>query len=388
MDIPEFIYDIIIEEQEGTLNAENKAVLSKWLNESSKNHEAYLEVKSIWDAGLVLKLQDKDYQNTVWDKIKSQAPSRTRSIKRWIQISVAASVALLAGVYALLYYSKIENEAQWAKVSELAKAEVPVKLVLSSGEEIILSDSIEKYLDVEGSNIQSKKGVISYQNKKENNKDFIAYHELIVSKRGRHDIQLADGTVVNINSESKLKYPNQFNDSIREVWLTGEAYFSVAHNPQKPFIVHSNGFDTRVLGTEFNVNTYNDEKQNTVTLVNGSVKLISKADSKMLKPGYQFSIKKGEDFKSSEINKIDVALYTAWKDGILFFDNITLEQLMIRISRWYNFEYQFDDDLLKEKLYTGGIKKKDDLTKIFRIIEKVNDVKFSLNDDLIIISNK
>lgn len=388
MDIPEFIYDIIIEEQEGTLNAENKAVLSKWLNESSKNHEAYLEVKSIWDAGLVLKLQDKDYQNTVWDKIKSQAPSRTRSIKRWIQISVAASVALLAGVYAVLYYSKIENEAQWAKVSELAKAEVPVKLVLSSGEEIILSDSIEKYLDVEGSNIQSKKGVISYQNKKENNKDFIAYHELIVSKRGRHDIQLADGTVVNINSESKLKYPNQFNDSIREVWLTGEAYFSVAHNPQKPFIVHSNGFDTRVLGTEFNVNTYNDEKQNTVTLVNGSVKLISKADSKMLKPGYQFSIKKGEDFKSSEINKIDVALYTAWKDGILFFDNITLEQLMIRISRWYNFEYQFDDDLLKEKLYTGGIKKKDDLTKIFRIIEKVNDVKFSLNDDLIIISNK
>jgi len=200
-------------------------------------------------------------------------------------------------------------------------------------------------------------------------------------------LTLADGTVVTINSDSKLKFPVLFNGETREVWLSGEAYFQVEHNPEKPFIVHAAGADTRVLGTEFNVKAYNNDQVEEVTLVEGSVEFTVGDQQVRLEPGYQVctDLSLGE---LSKARKVDTYMYTAWKDGTMYFDDISLEELMIRLNRWYNFDYEFTDEALKERLFTGGVKKSDDLQKIFSLIGMVNDVSFSIKENRILIDKK
>lgn len=145
---------------------------------------------------------------------------------------------------------------------------------------------------------------------------------------------LSDGTLVWLNSESELTYPPNFNGSEREVSLTGEAFFEVAKNPEKPFVVRSGSLKTTALGTSFNVSSFAEEENIVVSLVTGKVKISSdKGDVYFLEPGYQMNYSKS--LATASKTNFNIANVISWKDGILVFNKSTFPEVKKKLERWY-----------------------------------------------------
>ena len=151
---------------------------------------------------------------------------------------------------------------------------------------------------------------------------------------------LADGTKVWLNAESRLRYPVAFNGKERRVELEGEACFEVAKDAEHPFIVCANGMNTMVLGTKFNVRSYSVEDRH-VTLVNGKVQVTNTVNNKSvtLRPGQDLTYTETGEEKVSEVN---IATYTAWTEGMFYFEDVPLEEIMGALGRWYNVNIDFE----------------------------------------------
>ena len=179
--------------------------------------------------------------------------------------------------------------------------------------------------------------------------------EIIAPIGSRTVVQLSDGTEVNLNYGSKIKYPRNFTGDTREITLSGEAYFDVAHNPDKPFIVKAGKLNVKALGTEFNVNAYPDDDIIATTLVEGKV-IIEKIlpDNKIGLIGTivpdQHLIYNSKTGKISS-NQVNVEDYIAWKEGKLVFDNTPILDVTEKLSRMFNVEFQVADDV-KDLTYT------------------------------------
>lgn len=180
----------------------------------------------------------------------------------------------------------------------------------------------------------------------------VQWNTLTVPAKIDYKIELPDGTEVHLNAASTLRFPFIFTGKTREVYLEGEAFFTVAHNPEKPFIVHTGGTSVKALGTAFNVNTY-EPGQITTSLVQGSV-ITDVGDSLdvVLKPGYQAIYKTGERFK---VEKFNEEATLSWRNGIYTFEQETLHQLDPIIRRWFGLKVAFDSPALSEKLFSGSI---------------------------------
>lgn len=162
-------------------------------------------------------------------------------------------------------------------------------------------------------------------------------------------VELVDGSQVILNGNSKLEFPEQFNGSLREVYLEGEAYFEVAHDPAHPFIVHTSEASTTVLGTSFNVKL--TEGQGTqITLVEGKVDVATLPDKSasahhiVLRPNQQAFVRNGND--TIEVHEVDVSAFVEWKDNIFRFDNMRLDQAVALLEDWYNVDITLEDPAL------------------------------------------
>ena len=178
-----------------------------------------------------------------------------------------------------------------------------------------------------------------------------------VNKGQRAGITLPDGTIVHLNSESKLTYTPDFNGKLREVVLEGEAFFEVTPNKEKPFIVKTSVFDVEVLGTSFNVSVYNDENIVETALMEGKVKLTMQGcPSKpvYLTPSQKFIYSRSDRQGTISIMEGDTEL--AWKQGILAFNAEPLEEVFRKIERWYGVTMHYDKESLVNDNFTGQFK--------------------------------
>jgi ferric-dicitrate binding protein FerR (iron transport regulator) len=156
------------------------------------------------------------------------------------------------------------------------------------------------------------------------------------------NITLPDGTEVRLNSGSTITFPDRFEENIREVELSGEAFFDVTHNPDKPFIIKSGEVSTEVLGTSFNVNTYPENQQIAVTVATGKVKVASKDAEVLLGPNEQGVFDRSTKTISKE--QIDIATFLQWKNGVLHFEDVTLSKVMESLERWYGVTFVFENE--------------------------------------------
>jgi len=177
--------------------------------------------------------------------------------------------------------------------------------------------------------------------------------EVIAPVGSRTVFELSDGSVVHLNYGSRIKYPQNFFGKTRGITLTGEAYFDVAHNPDKPFVVSAGHLDVKAAGTVFNVNAYPENNDIATTLVEGKVLL-----GKALKNGNVETIKEmipgqhvtyAKNTGAVKTSKERIEKYIAWKDGMLVFDNEPIDQVALRLSRMFNVEIKVDDKLEKYK---------------------------------------
>ena len=196
---------------------------------------------------------------------------------------------------------------------------------------------------------------------------------------------LEDGTRVHLNYGTQLTYPIHFSGDTREVELQGEAYFFVAKDKSRPFIVHTPNGDVRQYGTEFNINTRDEIGATRVVLVNGSIGITPRGGAEsMMRPNDMAILQPGE--AEPTISQVDIMPYIAWNTGTFVFDDCTLEQLMRVLGHWYNKRVEFNDDAIREMRFTGEIDKYESILPTMKAIHKVTGLRIEVRGKEIIIS--
>ncbi len=198
----------------------------------------------------------------------------------------------------------------------------------------------------------------------------------------RRTIKLPDGTLVKLNTGSSLEFPEKFEREVREVKLIGEAYFEVAENKSKPFIIQSGGLFTEVLGTSFNLCAYPESDSITVSVITGRVKISNKAGSHQVLSPADMGIFSKESKSISKRNFDEDIL--AWSKGILIIENKSLPEVFNKLEKWYGVEFEFASGIKLEGTYSGRYQNKS-LELILEGISTTSHIKYSINGKKILI---
>ncbi|WP_293306801.1 FecR family protein [Pedobacter sp. UBA5917] len=293
----------------------------------------------------------------------------------WLKWSIAASVLVLLSV-GLLFYISQNTKIAGQKLADVAPGGNKATLILASGKKIDLSGAGNGAIaDETGIKvIKTAEGKIIYDLSNTTAATNEQYNTIETPKGGQYQVNLADGTKVWLNAASSLRYPTHFSGNERRVELTGEGYFEVAHQKDKPFKVASAGQTVEVLGTHFNIMAYHDEPVVKTTLLQGSVRISMGKQQTLLKPGEQ-ALRSGDKISVSE--DVDMEDVVAWKNGYFKF-NESLEGIMSKISRWYGVEVVYETKTDPNLTYSGKISRGRNISAILKIIEFNGDVHFRI----------
>jgi len=322
----------------------------------------------------------------IWGEIQSSIPQKDNKFNNIFTPLKYAIAAVAVIIISFVTFHIIDNNAplnnpKLANNFPLLKNEHDIaELTLSNGRKVDLSQ-MNKGVSIKDTDVDivtNSKNSLTYQTKRSELRK-LEYNIISVPKGGEYSITLSDGTDVRLNSQSSLRFPIHFIGNNRKVFLKGEAFFQVAENKSKPFIVEVNNMNVEVLGTVFNINSYPENKDIKTTLVNGSVKIINTKNTKQ-----SITIKPNEQavFNSNGIKKkrVNIKEFVSWVKGKFYFNDMTLESVMIQIERWYNVDVVFLDKKIKSFPFTGVINKSSSLEETMRIIEKVSKTKIEVKD--------
>lgn len=326
-----------------TLSPEERIELDDWVTQSDENLELFekLTDEDNIDIGIHKYLQAEQFKAQALKGIQEKIRKK-RKVKIWSYIAVFSIVVVVTSMYLFRSQSKeLKDEVrplQGSNKNDAAPGNDKAVLTLANGRTIILDSTAPIALATEGDVVINRKaGLVSYSGS--SNKENIDH--LSVPRGGQYAIQLSDGTKVWLNAESTLKFPESFNGDSREVNLSGEGYFEVAKDANRPFIVTTtlkNGLRQKitVLGTHFNVNAYEDEGKIFTTLQQGSVKVEMEGDTKILKPGEQAIVSRKVD-----VIDVDANESIAWKEGKFLFHDATIQTISGQIKRWYDVDVEY-----------------------------------------------
>lgn len=206
----------------------------------------------------------------------------------------------------------------------------------------------------------------------------------LTTPRGRDfTLVLSDGTKVWMNAESTLRYPLAFNGKERSVELIGEACFQVAKDKEHPFIVRADGLETKVLGTKFNVRSYKNEERH-VTLVNGRVQVNHAGNNILLNPGEDLTCTCDGRTK---VDAVNIAAYTAWTEGLFYFEDMPLERIMQSLGRWYNVNIDFEDQALYSIKINFWADRNSSLEETLRLMNKLRSVRVEYQSGTILVKH-
>jgi ferric-dicitrate binding protein FerR (iron transport regulator) len=316
----------------------------------------------------------------IWKRIRKKTIVERRRIKLFASLKVAAGVLIIMGLGFLLRFMFLSVEQQ-RESFDFSPGQSKAILELADGQKIILEkDSTFMLKSSSGTEILNKKNALSYtpvETKKE------VYNRLQTPRGGEYTITLSDGSKVYLNAESEFRYPETFTGDQRKVYLKGEAYFEVQYMKDKPFIVEVSGVQTRVLGTTFNIRSYPEEREIATTLINGKVNVVNQHSSVILNPGEQAVATD----PATEINvkEVDIKNYTAWRYGRLIYDNEPLDNILMELSRWYDFELFYENEGAKKIPFSCNLKRYDNLSELLTILEKTYKVKFTINEESVVV---
>ncbi|WP_025146519.1 FecR family protein [Pedobacter jeongneungensis] len=322
-------------------------------------------------------------KDQIWQKT---AQAKSASKKRFFRLIYYGAAASLAGLvfFASLYFKSPPPKQNLliSKSGRILPGQDKAMLVLADGSRITLDNSTNGQLAVQaGTQIVQSDNQIIYTQHEQATEGPVGTNAIEIPRGGKFHMVLPDGTGVWLNSMSSLKYPIRFTGKNRVVELSGEAYFEVKHDRSHPFLVNTADQQIEVLGTHFNVNAYDDEPSVRTTLLNGSVRVKPKNGIlKLLVPGQQSILSNGQ----IEIIKADQDQVMAWKNGDFVFTNSSLKEIMRQISRWYDVDIEFRDDVGKIA-FGGSISRSRGIKDILKTLESTQAVHFLIEERRVIV---
>ena len=376
---------LIYRKIEGKLSAVEEERFETWLKEGREHREYYERMRRMYQQENIQEIAIGKIQDA-WEMFEKRVQGRLR-VKRkryWMWgVSVAASVVV---VFCLIIYYHLDTEQKVnIAVQNIVPGQYNAILEMADGATYHLGGQQGSLQEKTGRQIKIDTSLVSYLpvgDKQETPKE-VVYNKLSIPRGGEYRIELEDGTKIWMNSESRLRYPVAFFNDTREVYLEGEAYFEVQRDVNRPFIVHSGEQKVTVLGTSFGISCYASEVNDYTTLVSGKVKVDFKRgkQSFVLEPGMQVAYDKKSGIATER--KVDVAEFVAWKNGKYVFKQKRLEDILSTLSRWYDFEVFYQNEDVKEILFSGELRRFDDFNYLLRLIERTSDVKFIIDKKVV-----
>ena len=374
MNIEEIIIKRLSEEH---LSEEESAFFDKWYQNSS-NREYYNDLLKIRSGIIASQVKERIDKRKAWNQVR---PARKISlIRTLLKFAAIMILPLSLGVFLLIRENKQEK---------VVYAEVPVQpgkkqavLTLSSGQQVMLADTIvhvnEKGMVI--SNFPDKELIYKIMN--DTMKTETIYNTVTVPRGGEYKLVLADGTIVWLNSDSHIRYPVTFSGNTRQVELEGEAYFEVAKDVEKPFIVRMNEYNVRVTGTQFNVRNYSNESLAT-TLVEGGVQIERKGKVDRLRPGQQAVLENNE----IRIRVVNVEEQVAWRHGAFGFTQCRLENIMEELARWYDVDVFYMNQQVKDYHFSAWFKRSSSINEVINILEKTKKISLDLKGRILTVKD-
>ncbi len=316
MAIEQKIYEIIIRYFDGTLNEKEEKELILWLELSPENQKTFVWIKDIWETSRLNKTELAATENE-WIRLREKILSRSRNAAR----------------------TKLIRLRTWQGAAAILILALIVSLFISS----------------------------PFTGRKQ-------YYYAFAPKGSISQVMFPDGTNIFINAGSKLKYKPDDGRSKREVYLDGEAYFEVAKDKRRPFVVHTPCYDVNVTGTKFNVKAYQQDDKVMTTLEEGSVRITSAGSvhlpkEYLLSPGEQITFTKSENTVVKL--KVNPVYFVSWKDNKLIFLNMDFRELLVLMERKYGVNIKVEEKDILDYHYTGTIRNES-------VLEMLDIIKYTL----------
>ena len=369
----------------GDLSGEEKVKLEEWVSQDPSREKLFKEICNEKSVASDFGIYEKVNKDSAWEMVILKGNIKQKNNARrlgWYKFVAAVMIPLM--VVAAGYFIRETKRSAEQKGTELANIE-PGKskaiLRLADNRVIEITREQETRFDVaEGIAATNNLSGMVYPEQVATGK--AEYNVLEVPRGGEYTVTLSDGTVVYLNSGSELRYPVAFGAERRDVFLSGEGYFEVAKDAERPFFVNVDKLKIRVYGTSFNVNAYNIANVETV-LIEGKIGIQGNNAEYTVKPGQLalYNREKG----TMEIRDVDVRPYVAWKEHEFMFDNESLEEIMNTLSLWYDVDVFFQTASLKQLHFTGHLGRYEEVSHILDAISGVTQVKFSVKGRTIIV---
>lgn len=309
---------------EGGLSEEDETEVEKWRVSSDTNQKIFEESKKAWEGISLLRAMKKYDSGKAMQKVHEKIGKQNKNILTVIQR--IAAILILPFIISTLYFA--------------------------------------------------------LQNQNVSSADAGNWHTITSPAGMRSEYTLPDGTKVHLNSQTSLSFPITFSGKTRDVVLNGEAYFEVAENKEKPFVVNTGKINIEVTGTEFKASNYSEESLIEIVLVSGSIQLFqgdyshSKENITRLQPGEKACYNTNDDRLYIENVKVDK--YISWKDGILMFRNDSMKEVVKRLNRWFNADIKLTGNDLKDYVYTGTFEN-ESINQILELLKISAPIDYKIN---------
>lgn len=374
----------------GEITATEQAELEAWAAAAPENQALLNDLNNAGYLEAALARMDSYGEDKAWKAVrarmaneqytkqpeKANIPVRRIAWRRW---TVAAAILVLVGAstwWLLWPVNKVPSPAVSATQPNdvTAPTNTRATLTLSNGQQVYLDSAASGTLATQGNVavVKGEHGQIAYRPVGSNAVTAVMYNT-VTNPRGSRvvDMTLADGTHVWLNAASSIRYPTAFTGDDRAVEISGEAYFEVMHDAHKPFMVTRGTTRIQVLGTQFNVNAYDDEPNIKVTLLEGTVKVQEKESAVILQPGEQAIAPIGNVMQRlSKHGNTDIDAVMAWKNGLFAFNDADVPTIMRQLARWYDVDVHYEG-AIPARTINGKIGQSLSLDQVLHVLTKL-----------------
>ena len=322
----------------------------------------------------------------VWERITQTNRNKVIKIKRFQFIrytAVACSIIVVIGL-SLFTFMKTGKVDQNQSITDFARENVihtkqPTNQIqLVSGNNTLAVEGVQAKLEYDANgNLKVNKKSVAVNQATNLVKEIQKFNQLQVPYGKRAFLKLSDGTSLWINTGTTVTYPTTFANNKREIFVEGEVFAEVYHDSKRPFIIKTEKLDVQVLGTVFNVSAYKEDKQTNVVLVSGSVNVKPKnGKSTIIKPNQIFAYTD----QASTLRNVEVENYISWHDGNYIFHNEPIENILLRLSRYYNVTMKLPSNPSGISC-SGKLELKDDLTLLLNGLSEITSMSFAVKDN-------
>ncbi len=366
----------------GKLDEEGRKELDAWCEASEKNRKFFARICREDRIAREVPIYAEVDEVRAFRRFQK----RVRGRKRFLRRVARCAAILLLPLAAVAVWQWMGAEREAVVVQEIVPGSFKAVLTLAGGEEVRLQEGNAVEERLVAMDVEQKEGVLSYQAVKPSREkaEEVEYNMLATGRGGEYQLVLSDGTQVFLNAATTLKYPVAFGNGERRVELDGEAYFEVATDSSRAFVVKVGDMEVEVYGTSFDVTTFYEGEVRTV-LVEGSVGVRESGSGEecRIAPGEMAVYDQGDG--SIVVKETDVALYTSWKEGLFKFEEERLEDIMGTLSRWYDVEVFFYNDALRNMLFTGDLRRYDNIGEHLRMLQMTTNVAFEVRGNAVFV---